>query len=258
MVVMEKLTKRVDPFDVVPKYHQLFELIRQKIEAGEWLPYQPIPSERDLVELYNVSRVTVRQALENLAIQGYVFREHGKGTFVSPPKLQQNIQVLNSFSEDMQGRGLAPGQKIIKFELIKPGPKIAERLEIQSENDQVIFIERLRLAGSEVVGLHRCFLNLPNRLQFTQSDLEATGSLYRLLEEKLNVFPLEADEELEATLADSQDAKLLGIPPGSPILSIERTVWSQYRRPFEFVQMIFRGDRYRYFWHTTRAMKRGF
>ncbi len=255
---MEKPVNRVDPFDVVPKYHQLFELIRQKIIEGDWQPYQPIPSERDLVELYNVSRVTVRQALENLAIQGYVFREHGKGTFVSPPKLQQNIQMLSSFSEEMQGRGLAPGQKILKFEIISPSAKIAERLEMEADNEKVIFIERLRLAASEVMGIQRCYLNLPNRLQFTQADLEKAGSLYRLLEEKLNVFPLEADEELEAAIADAQDAKMLGVPPGSPILSIERTVWSQYRRPFEFVHMIFRGDRYRYTWHTTRAMRRGF
>lgn len=255
---MEKPLKRVDPFDVVPKYHQLFELIRQKIEEGEWQPYQSIPSERDLVDLYNVSRVTVRQALENLALQGYVFREHGKGTFVSPPKLQQNIQLLNSFSEDMQSRGLAPGQKILRFEKMTPSAKIAERLEIEPGKKQVTYIERLRLAGNEIMGLQRCYLNLPDRLQFSQADLEASGSLYRLLEDKLNVFPFEADEELEAAIADSQDARLLGIVPGSPILSIERTVWSQYRRPFEFVHMIFRGDRYRYFWHTTRTMRRGF
>lgn len=254
---MEKPAKRVDPFDVVPKYHQLFELLRQKIEAGEWQPYQSIPSERDLVDLYNVSRVTVRQALENLAIQGYVYREHGKGTFVSPPKLQQNLQMLNSFSEDMQSRGLTPGQKILKFEIIAPPPKISERLEIQSDDEQVVFIERLRLAGSEVMGLHRCFLHLPKRLQITEADLEAAGSLYRLLEDKLNIFPLEADEELEAAVADAKDAKLLGVPPRSPILLIERTVWSQHRRPFEHVQMIFRGDRYRYTWHTTRSFRRG-
>ena len=255
---MEKPVKRVDPFGIVPKYHQLSELIRQKIEDGDWQPYQPIPSERDLVDLYKVSRVTVRQALENLALQGYVFREHGKGTFVSPPKLQQNIQMLNSFSEDMQSRGLTPGQKIIKFETILPPPKVAERLDIKTDSEQVIFIERLRLASNEVLGLQRCYLHLPNRLQFTQAELEATGSLYQLLEEKLNVFPLEADEELEAAIADSLDAKLLGIQAGSPILSIERTVWSQYRRPFEFVHLIYRGDRYRYLWHTTRTMRRGF
>ena len=255
---MDTPVKRVDPYGIVPKYHQLSELIRQKIEEGEWKPYQPIPSERDLVDLYRVSRVTVRQALENLAIQGYIYREHGKGTFVAPPKLQQNIQMLNSFTEDMQGRGLTPGQKILTFETISPPVKVAERLEIKSDQDKVIYIERLRLASDEILGLQRCYLYIPVDMHFTEDELVAAGSLYRLLEENLNIFPLEADEELESAVADSTEARQLGVPVGSPILSIERTAWSQYRRPFEFVHMIYRGDRYRYFWHTTRALRRGF
>ena len=92
----------VDPNDYTPKYYQLATILRERISSGELTAHQPIPSERQLEEIYSVSRTTIRQAIDLLVRQGFLYREHGRGTFVSPQKLQKGISELTSFSEDME------------------------------------------------------------------------------------------------------------------------------------------------------------
>jgi GntR family transcriptional regulator len=94
----------IDPTDVMPKYYQLANILRQQINNGDFQPHDAIPSERKLEQRYNLSRPTIRQAIDLLSRQGYLYRVHGKGTFVSPPKLQKGMLELTSFSEDMRNR----------------------------------------------------------------------------------------------------------------------------------------------------------
>ena len=103
--MMVTKTMRVDPFSAVPKYYQLSEILRQKIDDRDWQPHDSIPPERELEALYKVSRTTVREALNHLAEQGYIYREHGRGTFVSRPKMQHSLHILHSFTDDMKARG---------------------------------------------------------------------------------------------------------------------------------------------------------
>jgi GntR family transcriptional regulator len=91
------MSRTIDPFTAVPKYFQLASILRQKIDEGEWAPRAAIPSERQLERLYNLSRTTIREAIDQLVQQGYLYREHGRGTFVSPQKLQKGWMELTSF-----------------------------------------------------------------------------------------------------------------------------------------------------------------
>ena len=120
----------IDPNDFVPRYYQLASILREAITAGKFAAHQPIPSERQLEVLYSVSRTTIRQAIELLVRQGYLYRAHGRGTFVSPQKLQKGISELTSFSEDMKQRGLAPGQKILEIGLVPPPENVRRVLEL--------------------------------------------------------------------------------------------------------------------------------
>ncbi len=243
----------IDPYDLVPKYGQLANIIRKKIEDGEWGGDKPIPSERELEELYNISRTTIRQALSMLANRGYLYRDHGRGTFVVPKKLQNSLQVLTSFSDDMRQRGLNPGQKILKIEYVDPPIKVRYQLDLQPEITRVLYIERLRLADNEPIGIHLSYLPLQvDAVDTLRADLEAGGSLYELLERKFNLIPSEADETLEATAADDREAGLLDISPGQPLLLVKRTLWSQQRKVMEFVKILYRADRYQYFVHLSR------
>ena len=250
--MMVTQTMRVDPFSVVPKYYQLSEILRQKIEDNVWLPHDPLPPERELESLYNVSRTTVREALNHLTDQGYIYREHGRGTFVARPKMQHSLHILHSFTDDMKMRGFSAGQQILGVNRVVPPTRARKQLELSSDVTKVLQIERLRFANDEPIGLHLAYLPLTTEQTITAQELTEFGSLYALLETRFSLLPLEADETLEATIADKREAELIKIKVGSPLLLLERTTFSQHRRPLEFVKMLYRADRYKYYVNIKR------
>lgn len=242
----------VDPTEPTPRYFQLASILRQRILRGELLPHEPIPSERQLEEIFSVSRTTIRQAMDQLERQGFIYREHGRGTFVSPQKLQKGISELTSFSEDMKRRGITPGHKILDICQVIPPEDVCRHLELKDCSQPLLKIERLRLGDGAPMGLQTSYYLLPDSQTITRADLEAEGSIYVILQEKYHIIPAEADETLEVTTATAREAALLQIKTGDPLLLSERTTYSQNRRVFEFVKILYRGDRYRYFAKLTR------
>lgn len=244
--------QRVDAFSVLPKYYQLKDILLRKIEDGDWQPEQSIPSERELEEIYNVSRTTVRKALDILVSKGYLYREHGRGTFVAFPRLQQSLHTLTSFTEDMLRRGMQPGQQILTIDCIQPSRRVRQALSLEPNVELVLRIERLRLGNDEPVGIHDVYVPLCEQDPITAEELERSGSLYALLRAKYNLIVADADESLEATVADELEAELLEIAEGSPLLLIERISRLETGRPVEFVRMLYRADRYKYYVHLSR------
>jgi GntR family transcriptional regulator len=242
----------VDPNNFLPRYYQLANILRDRISKGDLAARQPIPSERQLEKDFSVSRTTIRQAIELLIRQGFLYREHGKGTFVSPQKLQKGISELTSFTEDMKRRGIVPGQKILEIGYVRPPEDVLSHLELTVDSEKVLRIERLRLGDGVPMGLQTSYYVLPEGQTISRPELEEYGSIYRILQEKFHLMPSEADETLEVALATPREAFLLQIEPGSPLLVSERTTWSQYRRVIEFVKILYRGDRYRYYAKLTR------
>jgi len=242
----------IDPTGVIPKYYQLANILRRQIENEDFQPHDAIPSERKLEQRYNLSRPTIRQAIDLLSRQGYLYRVHGKGTFVSPPKLQKGMLELTSFSEDMRNRGLKPGQRVLEFEYVEPDSKIRRKLEITDNEKKVLRIKRLRYGDEEPMGLQDSYLALDSAHIITREEIEEGGSIYVILQEKFGLYPTEADETIEVTLATYEEAELLNIKEGSPLLLNERTLWSQDRKAIEFVRILYRGDRYKYFVRLTR------
>lgn len=242
----------IDPANIIPKYFQLANILREKIENGEFPAQDAIPSERQLEEQYNLSRPTIRQAIDLLERQGYIYRVHGRGTFVSPPKLQKGMLELTSFSEDMRNRGLTPGGRILEFGYLKPSAKIAKQLGLNDKDAKVLRIKRLRTGNGEPIGLQDSYLALDSGQVITREEIEQKGSIYAILQQKFGIYPTEADETLEVTLATPEEAELMQIPVNSPLLLNERTLWSQDRKAIEFVSILYRGDRYKYFVRLTR------
>ncbi|HAF61501.1 MAG TPA: phosphonate metabolism transcriptional regulator PhnF [Anaerolineaceae bacterium] len=248
------MSRAIDPSNIIPKYYQLANILREQIENGTWKANETIQSERQLEQQYNLSRPTIRQAIDLLISQGYLYRIHGRGTFVSPPKLQKGILELTSFSEDMRNRGLEPGQIMLEFGLIPPPKKIKTRLEISDSNKKVLRIKRIRTGNGEPIGIQDSYLNLPDDKEISQQELEERGSIYAILQEKFGIFPAEADETLEVTLASEEEADQLAITVGSPLLLNERILYSQNRQAIEFVSILYRGDRYKYYMRLTRKV----
>ena len=246
------MSSTVDPNNILPRYYQLVNILRQKIEAGEWLPQEAIPSERQLEGLYAVSRTTVRQAVGILTRQGLVYQLHGKGTFVSPRKLQKGLVELTSFSEDMVNRGLKPGQLILEIGEVEPPESVRKHLEIPPDVNTVFRLERVRTGDGQPIGLQMSYLALQHGQSISRDELEQRGSMYAILQEKFNINLAAADETLEVTIANPREAMLLEVPEGSPLLLSERVLWTNDRRAIEFVKILYRGDRYRYTVRLTR------
>ena len=242
----------LDPIEMVPKYFRIANAIRHKIEDQEWEPYTPIPSERQLETLYNVSRTTIRQGIEVLVHQGYLYREHGRGTFIAPQKLQKHLSELTSFSEDMIKRGLTPGQIILDLACVPPPQNIRKILTLGPDVTEVTRLERIRLANDQPIGYQESFLVLSPEKTFTKEELEKEGSLYKLLVNKFNIIPTAAEENLEATVASIREAEILQTAEGAPLLLSSRILFAQNRLPVEFVKILYRGDKYQYTIHLTR------
>ena len=138
------MSSTIDPNNILPRYYQLVNILRQKIEAGEWQPQDAIPSERQLEELYAVSRTTIRQAIGILIRQGLVYQLHGKGTYVSPRKLQKGLVELTSFSEDMAIRGLKPGQRILEIGEVEVPESVRQHLGLPPDITRVLRLERVQ------------------------------------------------------------------------------------------------------------------
>jgi len=238
----------IDKNSPIPIYHQLEEYIKAQIDSGELKPDETIPSERVYADMFQISRMTIRQALTNLVNDGYLYRQKGRGTFVNKKKFEQRLQGLTSFTEDMRERGFTPGSKLISFEIIPASREIADRLKL-NENTPVYEIKRVRLADNVPMALETTYL--PANLVKGLTEDIINQSLYQYIEEKLNLVIHEATQQIEASNAKDQELRLLEIEKGSPVLLILRTSILKDGIPFEFVKSVYRADRYK-FVHTMQ------
>ena len=246
------MSNHISSLSGIPRYHRLASILRERIETAEWIPNDLIPSERELIETYRFSRTTVRAALNLLVNEGYIYRRHGQGTFVADYKINFQLDRLMSFSKEMELLGFQAGQIILSFEYIEPSEQVRNWLGLSLDNTRVLCIKRLRLANGEPISIHCVYLALEPDQVITKEELEASGSLYEILESKFSIILVAADEIVEATTAGADEAKLLKVKIGSPLLMMERTARSEYGKIIEFVQSLSRGDRYRCFVRKTR------
>lgn len=241
----------LDRSSPVPLHYQLYRQLLDRIEQGELKPGDPLPTEAELQEQLQVSRTTVRQAFNRLALQGRIIRRQGQGTFVAPPKLQHSLHRLTSFTEDMISRGLRPSARTLTLETL-PFPERPARLLGLPPNTKALRVERVRYADDEPMSLQVVYFPMVSGREISREELEGTGSFYDLLRQKFGLEIKEADETLEAVVADERLAKLLGVVEGSPVLRVERLTWAASGEPVEYVEVFHRGDRYQYYIHLSR------
>jgi GntR family transcriptional regulator, N-acetylglucosamine utilization regulator len=227
----------------VPLYHQLKAILLKEIQSGRWKADDRLPTESELEQAYAVSKITVRQALKELADSGYVRREQGRGTFVARPQLKQGPRALSSFTEEMRRHGLRSGSRILRSEVVPADAVTAEKLGIPCDTP-VFLLKRLRLADGRPMGIQTAFLPLALVPGLPQASLE-NASLYHILQSEYGLQPAYAHEEHSAVLLKGEGAALLRVRPGSPGLAAERITWLKDGHPIEFVTSIMRGDRYR-------------
>jgi GntR family transcriptional regulator len=201
-----------------------------------------IPSERQLSVDLGVSRLTVRAALDDLVRAGYLVRRRGSGTFVSQPKIAQEL-TMTSFSEEMRRRGMRPGSRTLSLTTTTAGARLGRSLKV-SPSERVVVAKRLRLADGESMAIET--LHVPEKLVpgLTPQALDH-GSFYELLQTTYGISIAGGIQTIEPTVTNEEESEYLDVPVHSPAFLFERTSFSDDDRIVEFVQSLYRGDRYR-------------
>jgi GntR family transcriptional regulator len=237
--------------DSVPLYAQVASALASDIAAGILVPGTQLPSEDGLIERFSVSRATVRKAVEHLVARGLVEIRRGRGTFVTEPKIRQDLTELSGFVEDMVALGRTPTARLLDKRPVAANKTIAEHLGV-APGTQVYRIERIRLADGVAVSFDETYLPLEIGEKIATDDLE-TEPIFALLEGKYDTPLIEAEYQLAAVTADERVSDALGVQVGSAIFLIERTSYTEGNRPIDYEKLYYRGDLIKF---VTRLVRR--
>lgn len=232
-------------------YAQLRERLRSEILAGRLKPHQQLPSEAELSSAHRVSRITVRQALADLQQEGLVVKVHGKGSFVAPPRVQQDLAGLRGLAESLGGSGYAVHGRLLEMVersadddvaralALAPGARVTELLSLRSLDRVPLSLNRSWVAGPVGARLRR--------IDFASRDL------LQVFEQDLGFAVGHAELEIGAAAADREQARHLRIEPGTPVLRLRRVVHTDDGRPLHYEIACYRSDEFSYRLRLDRA-----
>jgi len=235
----EQIFDNDSPFTL---YYQLREELARKILSNEWTPGQRIPSEAELCRIYNVSRITVRKAVEELTRSGKLTKQQGKGTFVTNISLEHKLSKFYSFSEELERRGLTERARMLSFEITAAPEKIGEKLQLP-QSAQIFIIKRLRMADEMPYTVETSYIPYLMCAGLNAEDIIELG-LYNSMR-KLSVFPERAVEKFRVTAASKSEAGYMNVKANSPAIHLERTTYYGVH-VIEYCSSIIRGDFFTY------------
>lgn len=230
---------------IVPLYAQLAERLQKRIEGGIYPVGARLPSERELSEQHNVSRMTARQALQVLIQRGFAEPKVGKGTFVSLPKINQELARLTSFTDEMRRLGIQTSSRVLNSQLEAANAKVAEQLQI-SVGAEVVSLVRTRIADGKPLALEKSYLNhdlCPGILDAHDFERE---SLYEVLSTQYGILLSWATQVIEARLPTPAECRALEINSHDPVLSLTRVTFQKNERPVEYARSVYIGSRYKF------------
>ncbi|GAA2746850.1 GntR family transcriptional regulator [Kitasatospora cinereorecta] len=218
------------------------DYLRDFVESRS--PGDPIPSERALCEQLGVSRPTLRSAVDELVATGLIVREHGRGMFVAPAKITQELAAATEDHAFVLPRAAGTWtSRVLEFGTVQAGARVGRKLKL-SPAVEVCYIARLRLVDGEPMAIE--YLHLPAALVAgLQAEDMVAGDFYELLRDRYGVRVHEAVQSMEPTVVSEKEARLLDVPVLSPALHVERLTTDRGGRPVEYVHSLYRGDRYR-------------
>lgn len=234
------MVEKLDRESATPLYIQLADVIRAKIQRGDWQPDQRIPSENELNQLYGISRMTARQVLARLVDEGLLFRVQGKGTFVSRRKISTRSPSYQGIREQLEQQGYATSTELLGQRLEPASARVAQALDVAVGTPTYI-VRRLRRVDGTPISVHES--HVPEALApgVLERDLVAE-QLCTVLDRDFGLRMTKVLETLETTAASSGDAKLLAVHEGTPILQLEQRIAAPSGKAFEFSRIRFRGD----------------
>lgn len=227
----------------VPYYQQIASQVRQLIKSNQGnLVGRTFWSEGEVAGQLSISKMTVRQAFQILRGEGLLVGEKGRRPVIGPGRASKNVQELQSFTEEMQRRGMKASSKILAMQVCEPDPAAARTLKLR-RNQKVFCLKRLRFADGQIVGLETTSLPYHFCQGIENHDLE-NGSLYSIIEGHYGISLNWSEEEFQAIAATEKEAALLKVRRGFPLFCMRRTVYDNRGTPIEYGVSLFRGDRY--------------
>lgn len=228
------------------KHQKIYQYLLDQIQNRIICPGDKLPNENELAEIFQVHRMTVRQATDRLVNDNMVVRKRGKGTFLlaeTPPMLTRSLEDISTYYDDVVRAGLAPRYHTLEAGLASADTQVAINLGLQV-NERVVFIKRLMLGDSVPLMVERCYL--PAALFASILDKELNTMLYVTIHEEYGYNLTRSRQELMAVLPSEAERKLLKIKSHCPCISVEGVVYSDTGVPIEFTRSLYRGDKYRF------------
>ena len=227
----------------IPIYMQMREIIRYKIERGEYAPCTALPSENDLAEEFATNRQTVRNAIDTLVNEGLLRRVAGKGVYVLGKKMERYLEILQGFTQTMLDRKVTPSIKVVKKVVRKAGDMYSLKFGIKPDDD-IFYIKRLCYGDSEPVSLEEIYVpkNLVPKLAGIDLSVFSLYEVYELYGIKLE----RAYQTLDLVHLEQNDARMLGISAELPVMLFECTSYDDQGRIIEFSRSYTRGDKCRF------------
>lgn len=222
----------IDKASSTPLYEQIESLLLSRIEEGVYPQGTKIPTELELGLEFNVSRVTIRGAIDRLVDRGLVVRKQGKGTFVCLPKLERNFEEIVGYSKSMVKQGFIPGRIILACELTDSGPSYVRQFLRVSSNEPIIHLKRILTANDQPMLYENAYY--PNKFKFLLDVELEKYSTYELFRDRSGLSPVKATRTISLAYADSETAEYLNINRGQPLLSVTEQVYDQNADPIHY------------------------
>jgi len=240
---MERLDRELP----IPLYYELYKELKKQIMNAALKPGDAMPSEYSFCEDLEISRLTVRKALEELSREGLITRTRGRGTFVAQNKQEENLTELQGFTDEVKAQGHKTNSKVLENRLIEPPPEVVKAFEI-SEDTPVIFLKRLRMVDNAPMAVESAYFNNsvnPRMLKILQMDM-GTKSIYSFFRERLGIILEYADEVIEVSKPIEEDRNLLKMKQHDCGVLRRRFTYLPEGRCLEYVISLYRGDKYKF------------
>lgn len=225
----------------IPRHTQISNWLRTQIDGGLFKPDDKLPSENELAKKFDVSRVTIRRALQSLENEEIIYRCQGLGSFVSENRAAHNLVRLTDFNEDMMRAGLNASSVVKAFNIVTATAALAEQLQIE-EGNKLLQIDRLRLGDGEPIAFDSTWLPMIYGQLLNEDEL-ANSTIYHILEKKYDIPALKGSYRMSAVLADDFLAEMLDVEIHSPLFLIDRLSFTIGGKPLYYQKRYYRNDK---------------
>ncbi len=239
----------------IPRHIQISQWLRQQIDGGTFKPEEKLPSENELATKFDVSRVTVRRALQSLESESIIYRCQGLGSFVSDSRVSQNLVKLTDFNEDMSQAGLIASSEVKLFTTVDAPDWLAELLQIEPGN-KVLQVDRLRKGDGEPIAFDSTWMPIFYGQLLDEKKLQ-DSTIYDLLEQDYDISVIKGCYRMSAEAADEHLAEELNVQPGSPLFLIDRITYTIGSKPLYYQKRYYRNDKVIYEMTLERSADSG-